>query len=94
MVRVSPLRAIIESMSRRNTHKDHDFATIARSVVEQAIGEKLTGEPLQPSEKNPDAVARGKKGGQKGGKARAEALSAEQRTKIAKNAARKRWGGE
>lgn len=33
-------------------------------------------------------------GGRAGGKARAENLTAEQRSKIAKNAAKKRWGGE
>ena len=44
---------------RPGTAKDHDFATVARNVVERAIGEKLTGEPLpEPDEgKNPAAVA-------------------------------------
>ena len=31
---------------RPGTAKDHDFATIARNVVEQAIGERLDGSPL------------------------------------------------
>jgi hypothetical protein len=71
----------------------HDFTVIARRVVEQAIGEKLTGEPLdQPDEgKNPAAVALGKLGGAKGGKARAKALSPSKRKAIAQNAARARW---
>jgi hypothetical protein len=43
-------------------------------------------------EKNPAAVALGRLGGLKGGKARAEKLSARRRTAIAKKAARKRWG--
>jgi hypothetical protein len=42
--------------------------------------------------KNPAAVALGRLGGLKGGKARAERLSKKQRSEIAKNAARKRWG--
>ncbi len=73
--------------------KDHDFATIARGVVEQAIGEKLTGEPLDDPHKgkNPAAVALGKLGGAKGGKARAEALSPRKRSAIAKKAAKARW---
>lgn len=73
--------------------KDHDFATTARRVVEQAIGEHLDGTALgDPDEgKNPHAVALGRLGGQKGGKARAEKLSASQRTAIAKQAARTRW---
>ena len=42
-------------------------------------------------EKNPAAVALGRLGGLKGGKARAEALSVEQRSEIAKRAAEARW---
>lgn len=41
--------------------------------------------------KNPAAVALGKLGGLKGGKARAKALSAKKRSEIAKKAAAKRW---
>ena len=68
--------------------------TVGRRVVEQAIGEKLTGEPLDdPSKgKNPAAVALGKLGGPKGGKARAEKLSARKRKEIAAYAAKVRWG--
>ncbi|MBI5282321.1 MAG: hypothetical protein HY858_11615 [Candidatus Solibacter usitatus] len=73
--------------------KDHDFATIARSVVEKAIGEKLDGSPLSDPNagKNPAAVALGRLGGLKGGKARAVALTPEQRSTIAKTAAQARW---
>jgi hypothetical protein len=42
-------------------------------------------------EKNPAAVALGKLGGRKGGKARAEKLSPERRKEIAKKAAKARW---
>lgn len=78
----------------KRSSKDHDFATIARNIVEQAIGEKLDGTPLEDKDagKNPAAVALGKLGGAKGGKARAEALSPAKRKAIAKKAARKRWG--
>jgi hypothetical protein len=41
--------------------------------------------------KDPAAVALGRKGGLKGGKARAAKLSAEQRSEIAKRAASARW---
>jgi len=41
--------------------------------------------------KNPAAVLLGRLGGKKGGKARAEKLSAEQRKAIAQKAARARW---
>ena len=76
----------------RRSSKEHDFVTIARSVVEKSIGEKLTGEPLDKEpEKNPHAVALGRLGGQKGGKARAAKLSPRKRSEIAKRAARARW---
>jgi len=72
---------------------DHDFTTVARRVVEKAIGEKLNGEPLDDPNagKNPAAVALGKLGGAKGGKARAAALSPAKRKAIAKKAAQARW---
>jgi hypothetical protein len=78
--------------TRPGTAKDHDFATIARNVVEQAIGERLDGSPLpeQTKAKNPAAVALGKLRGVKGGKARAQNLSAKRRTQIARAAARAR----
>ena len=45
--------------------KDHDFTTVARRVVEQAIGEHLEGTPLDDPNKgkNPAAVALGRLGG-------------------------------
>jgi hypothetical protein len=54
-----------------------DFMQVAREVVEQAIGEKMDGSPLEKSEdkRNPHAVALGKVGGKVGGIARAKALS-------------------
>lgn len=52
-----------------------------------------TGPPKPPvSKKNPHAVALGRRGGKVGGKARAEALTAEERRSIAVKAARARWG--
>jgi hypothetical protein len=67
--------------------------TVGRRVVEQAIGEKLTGEPLDDPNagKNPAAVALGKLGGAKGGAARAAALSPAKRKAIARKAAMARW---
>lgn len=42
-------------------------------------------------EKNPAAVALGRKGGQKGGPARAAKLTSEERSEIARKAVRARW---
>jgi hypothetical protein len=68
-------------MPRRSSiAKDHDFATVERCVVEQAIGEKMDGSPLPDEDagKNPAAVALGRLGGQNGRRARAEALGSHQ----------------
>ena len=54
---------------------------------------EATTEPEEsPKEKNPHAVALGRLGWLKGGKARAKKLTAEQRKEIARKAARSRWG--
>ncbi|MBK6895649.1 MAG: hypothetical protein IPH06_03530 [Alphaproteobacteria bacterium] len=46
---------------------------------------------MKDKEKNPAAVALGRLGGLKGGKARAKSLTPEQRKAIAKKAAESRW---
>jgi hypothetical protein len=81
--------------ARSSKPKDHDFAAVARRVVERATGEKLDGSPLEDpaAGKNPAAVALGKLGGPKGGKARAAKLSATERSGIARKAAETRWHG-
>ncbi len=81
---------------RRRSSKEHDFVVNARRVVERAIGEHLNGTPLEDEDdgKNPHAVALGRLGGQKGGKARSEHLSARKRTEIARKAAKVRWKGK
>ncbi len=45
----------------------------------------------EPQEPETPAQASGRKGGQKGGKARAEKLTPAERSEIARNAARARW---
>lgn len=67
--------------------KKQDINEKAFSIVQ-----KLTSQaPEEKSDKNPHAVALGRLGGLKGGKARAEKLSAEQRQKLATSAANARW---
>lgn len=65
-----------------------DLNALAASIVGDATGE---APPEEPSNKNPAAVALGRLGGQKGGKARAEKLSAKRLSEIARKAARARW---
>jgi hypothetical protein len=68
---------------------------LARSVVEEAIGEQMDGSSLvKPVDlRNPNAVALGSLGGKKGGEARAKKLTPMQRKRIAKKAANARWSG-
>ena len=66
--------------------KQLDPSEIARHVLDAVVPD---AEP--PKEKNPAAVALGRLGGLKGGKARAEKLTAEQREAIATKAAKARW---
>ena len=74
-------------MSKKKNIKDVNV--LASHIIEQATGEK-TPKP-EDYKKNPAAVALGRLGGLKGGKARADKLSPEERKQIAQKAAQKRW---
>lgn len=60
------------------------------------IGDIATGqaEDRVEDKRNPAAVELGRKGGQKGGKARADRLTPERRKEIAQEAAKRRWSKE
>ena len=64
-----------------------DLNQIAAKIVSLTTGTKVKEEVA----KNPAAVALGRLGGLKGGKARAASMSAAKRKEIAKKAAAKRW---
>lgn len=66
-----------------------DFNQRAKSIVDIATGE--TEDTKTPDGKNPAAVALGRLGGLKGGRARAASLSPKKRSEIAKKAANSRW---
>ena len=69
--------------------KHLDTNQLAKSLVDKLTGQyEDTEKPI----KNEAAVALGRLGGLKGGKARANSLTAERRKEIAKKAAEKRWG--
>lgn len=68
-----------------------DAAEIAFRVMQEATGEAPKTPPPGERPKNADAAERGAKGGKKGGKARAEKLTGEQREAIAQVAALARW---
>ena len=68
-----------------------DLNRLAASIVEAATSEPDAETPPEGNGKNPHAVALGRLGGMKGGKARAKKLSPEQRREIAQKAAKARW---
>ncbi len=72
--------------------KEHDFSLNAFRVVQEATGE-VEPPPEKPKAKRTisDPKALGRKGGLKGGKVRAEKLTPEQRSEIARKAAQARW---
>jgi hypothetical protein len=71
--------------------RPRDVNQLAESIVDHATSE--TPEESAPKqEKNPAAVALGRLGGLKGGKARAAKLSRKRRQEIARKAVAKRWG--
>lgn len=69
--------------------RSRDLNQLAASIVNDATDE----DPAPPVDdgKDPAAVSLGRRGGLKGGKARAEKLTPEQRSEIAKKAAAARW---
>jgi hypothetical protein len=66
------------------TSKRRDLTQVAFDVVQRAIGEKAGPTPSKKQES-------GRKGGLKGGVARATVLTPEQRAEIARVAAQARW---
>lgn len=82
-------------MPKRSSTKSTKFDPnlVAKRILDEATGEapKTPAEPEPDRTKNPNAVALGRLGGLKGGKARAEKLTPAKRKAIAKKAARSRW---
>jgi hypothetical protein len=68
-----------------------DVSQVTYSVMQDFIKMSEKPVPPPPPEKNPAAVALGRLGGLKGGKARAEKLSKQKRSEIAQKAAEMRW---
>ncbi len=88
------LRVYIEGMPKRSSTRP-DLNELAKSIVDRATNdeqqEEVAEEKPNESEKDPAAVSLGRRGGLKGGPARAAKLTAEQRKESARNAAVVRW---
>jgi hypothetical protein len=76
-------------MPKRSSKRPRDVNVFAKLIADVATGQAEL--PKTDEGKDPAAVALGRKGGLKGGAARALSLSAQQRKKIAKKAATARW---
>jgi hypothetical protein len=73
----------------KHPKRPRDTNQLAKFVTDIATGEIEL--PKTDDGKDPAAVALGRRGGLKGGKARADKLSPSRRMEIAKGAAKKRW---
>ncbi len=74
-------------MQKKPAKKTRDVNQLAKGILDA-----VTGEAPAETKKDPAAVARGRKGGITGGKARAAKLAPAERKAIAEKAAAKRWG--
>jgi len=75
-------------MPERSRKRPVDLNSLAASIVADSTEED---QPQPEDTRDPAAVALGRKGGLKGGRARADKLTAEQRSAIARRAAAARW---
>lgn len=74
---------------RSRKKRPADLNRLAASIVADATSEEPEPDPYEG--KNPAAVELGRQGGLKGGRARAEKLTPERRSEIARKAAAARW---
>jgi hypothetical protein len=75
-------------MPERSRNRKLDLNQLAKRLVDEATDD--TPKP-EPTPKDPLAVELGRRGGLKGGKARAAKLTDEERRESAQRAARARW---
>ncbi len=87
--------------SRKQSKRPRDLNVRAASTVARATGDEPEDVPAivpdsdpTPEERHAAAVALGRLGGKKGGKARAAKMTPEQRSESARKAAQARWGRE
>jgi hypothetical protein len=77
----------------KRSSKPRDLNAMASAIVEQATSDEPVSDAADDG-KNPHAVALGRRGGKKGGRVRAERMTAEQRSEAARLAAKARWGSQ
>ena len=83
-------RCYAPAMPDRSRKRPRDPNQLGKLIVDLATGE-ADETPEEEPKKNPAAVELGRKGGLKGGKARAAKMTPEQRSESARRAAAARW---
>jgi hypothetical protein len=76
-------------MPDRSRKRPRDPNQLAKSILDIATGD--AEDAVSDDGKNPAAVELGRKGGLKGGKARASKMTATERSESARRAAQARW---
>jgi hypothetical protein len=77
------------TVPERSSKRPRDPNELAKQIVDEATRETPKLDP--DAGKDPAAVALGRKGGLKGGKARAAKMTPEERSEAARRAAEARW---
>ena len=85
--------ACMAAKRKKKKKKTLDLNEFAASILEEVTGESVEPEPEADDKpkKDPAAVALGRKGGLKGGKARAKKLGKKKLSEAARKAALARW---
>jgi hypothetical protein len=81
-------------MPDRSRKRPRDPNQLGKLIVDLATGEADEPDPDPDDGKDPAAVELGRKGGLKGGKARAAKMTAEERSEASRRAARARWSAK
>lgn len=79
-------------MNGKTPKRPRDTNQLARHIVDLATESEISEADDGSENKDLAAVSLGRRGGLKGGKARAQALSTKRRKEIALKAAKARWG--
>jgi len=78
--------------NRTHKKRPRDPNQLGKMIVDISVGDAEDSPPApDPNGKDPAAVSLGRRGGLKGGRARADNLSSQKRSEIARRAANARW---
>lgn len=81
-------------MPERSRKRPRDANELAKAIVDESTGDPDDLVAAEDRSKDAAAVELGRRGGLKGGRARADRLTSERRSEIARQAAQARWKKE